>query len=150
MLEHGVDATAADSLHESCGERAREQRILGEVFEGASAEGGAMAVQGRRAPAAVAGLERLLAERGAHLAHELGVPGLRLHVAAREGGVVLVLGHVDVCEARGSVGLDGLGLAHGADLVAAVDAAAHELLHLARPQLVDEQVPGGVVQVASA
>ena len=64
--------------------------------------------------------------------------------------MVLVLGHVDVGKAGRAVWLDGLGLADAGDLVAAVDAAAHEPRHLAFAELVEQKLPCGVVEVASA
>ena len=150
VLEHGVDAAAADAFHEADGEQARQQGILGEVFEVAAAEGGAVAVERRRAPARVSRLQGLLAERLSHRAHEVGVPGLGLDVPAGERGMVLFLRHVDVGETCGAVGLDGLGLSDGGDLVASIDASAHDLLDLADAQLAHEQIPCGVGEVAPA
>ena len=124
-------------------QRSREQRVFREVLEVPAAEGAAVAVHGRRAPAAHPREQHLLPNCLGHPARQVDVPGLSQQVLAGKAAMALIA-HVDR-DSRRAVALEGPRLTHRRHGVRSVGVVVQYDAHHVGVQLIEQQLPQRVV-----
>ena len=145
MLHEGVNALLLRA-HDSVGSHCTGQHaILRVILEVTACESGAVDVHSRCVPAGNVHVVRHLADGGAEVVCQIGVPGSCDHHSGGEADGAL-LGEV-VVDGGGAVAVDGLHLADGIHCHGLIAAQSNELIHISDGQLVKEGIPLGVVVI---
>ena len=149
MLQVAVHALLHGAGHLAGCHLAGQEAVLGVVLVVAAGEGGAVGVHGGGVPAVEAVVQALLTHHLAHLIGQLLIPGGGQHLFGGEAqahGVSAGSAHPGG-PAHGAVVVQGSRLADREHLGGVVAGVGQHVGHLAHVQLVQQQVPAGVVIV---